>query len=184
MPHQQHRGGKRKERSGGRGGGRGERRPGTDTLQSGDIELECRDCQAKFAFTTRAQALHAEQGFTQPPTRCPVCRKAKRARNEAAASGVDVVVEGNSSGKGLGGGMTYEERRVLGKNRKERRADAAAAEEQAGGTSGGDKAAGGKDKREAVSPACHRVPESHRTDPDEDNTALKFQPCPTSASAS
>ena len=86
--------------------------PGTDR------ELTCKDCSASFTFTARAQALHQEQGYGDP-TRCQPCRKAKRERNEAATAA-------QASGQPRAG-LTYEEKRVLGKNRKERRADAAAA---------------------------------------------------------
>eukprot|EP01048_Picozoa_sp_COSAG05_P028739 COSAG05_NODE_9085_length_649_cov_0.849091_1_plen_74_part_10 len=64
MPHAQHRGGKGRGR--GRGGNRGGRGRGNAAAlpNVGDIELECRDCRAKFFFTARAQVLHSEQGFT------------------------------------------------------------------------------------------------------------------------
>ena len=91
-------------------------------FETGDMELRCCECHAPFAFTMRAQALHRERGFTEPPRRCPACRKAKRLRNQEGAG------QANKTGRplpaGANGGLTYEERRVLGKNRKERRADA------------------------------------------------------------
>ena len=117
--------------AGGRRRGRGRARAGSaahaagrgGAAADGDRELTCRDCSASFLFTARAQALHAEQGFGDP-VRCQKCRKAKRERNEANAAAA-----ASGSGQAAGGGLTYEEKRVLGKNRKERRQEAAAARE-------------------------------------------------------
>ena len=113
---------------GGRGGGRGGNRGKNPSKQQRSIwansnqkapgedrDIDCRDCSKPFAFTARAQALHAEQGYGDP-VRCQACRKTKRERNEA-----DVAAGKAGQPKA---GLTYEERRVLGKNRKERRAEA------------------------------------------------------------
>lgn len=48
-----------------------------------DKTLVCRDCGKEFLFTEGEQAFYAEKGFTNEPTRCPDCRKArKQARRE------------------------------------------------------------------------------------------------------
>ena len=117
---------------GGRGGaakrGRGGRNPGKQQRSAwsnsnkqapgADREITCKDCSASFTFTARAQALHHEQGYGDP-VRCQPCRKSKRERNESDAAA-------QASGQPRAG-LTYEEKRVLGKNRKERRAEAAEA---------------------------------------------------------
>jgi hypothetical protein len=56
MPRQQRGGKRRREAAGGSSSGGGD---GLGT--GGDIQLRCRDCGADFAFTTRAQMLHAEK---------------------------------------------------------------------------------------------------------------------------
>lgn len=48
-----------------------------------DKTLVCRDCGSEFVFTEGEQAFYAEKGFTNEPVRCPECRKAKKARNNA-----------------------------------------------------------------------------------------------------
>jgi hypothetical protein len=129
-----------------RGRGRGGKNPGkhkrsiwaNSSVQAPgeDREISCKDCSSSFTFTARAQALHAEQGYGDP-VRCQNCRKAKRERNEADASA-------QASGQPRAG-LTYEEKRVLGKNRKERRADAAASGDllRNSGNSGGGGASSG-----------------------------------------
>ena len=44
-----------------------------------DKTLNCRDCSSTFTFTAGEQEFYAEKGFTNEPTRCPDCRKAKKA---------------------------------------------------------------------------------------------------------
>ena len=44
-----------------------------------DKNLTCRDCGAEFTFTVGEQQFYAEKGFTNEPTRCPDCRKARKA---------------------------------------------------------------------------------------------------------
>ena len=47
-----------------------------------DKTLVCKDCGTEFLFTEGEQAFYAEKGFTNEPTRCAPCRKArKNARN-------------------------------------------------------------------------------------------------------
>lgn len=43
-----------------------------------DITLICRDCGKEFVFTEGEQAFYAEKGFTNQPTRCLACRKARK----------------------------------------------------------------------------------------------------------
>ena len=44
-----------------------------------DKTLTCRDCNSTFTFTVGEQQFYAEKGFTNEPTRCPECRKARKA---------------------------------------------------------------------------------------------------------
>jgi DNA-directed RNA polymerase subunit RPC12/RpoP len=44
-----------------------------------DINLKCKDCGADFVFTEGEQAFYKEKGFENQPTRCPECRRAKKA---------------------------------------------------------------------------------------------------------
>lgn len=44
-----------------------------------DKTLTCKDCNATFTFTVGEQQFYAEKGFTNEPTRCPECRKARKA---------------------------------------------------------------------------------------------------------
>lgn len=46
-----------------------------------DKVLTCKDCGANFTFTVGEQQFYAEKGFTNEPTRCPDCRKARKANN-------------------------------------------------------------------------------------------------------
>lgn len=45
-----------------------------------DKTLTCRDCGNEFIFTEGEQAFYAEKGFENEPTRCPECRKARKAQ--------------------------------------------------------------------------------------------------------
>jgi CxxC-x17-CxxC domain-containing protein len=51
-------------------------------------QLICRDCGKKFEFTPGEKAFFASRGFP-PPSRCPECRKAKKAQrgNHSANTG-------------------------------------------------------------------------------------------------
>ena len=49
-----------------------------------DKTLTCRDCGAEFIFSAGEQEFFASRGFTNEPGRCPACRSARRARNDAA----------------------------------------------------------------------------------------------------
>lgn len=43
-----------------------------------DKKLICRDCKVQFTWTAGEQEFFAQKGFTNPPTRCPECRKKNR----------------------------------------------------------------------------------------------------------
>ena len=43
-----------------------------------DKTLTCRDCGAEFVFTTGEQEFYKEKGFTNEPTRCVACIRAKK----------------------------------------------------------------------------------------------------------
>lgn len=45
-----------------------------------DKKLVCKDCGADFLFTDGEQDFYKEKGFTNEPTRCPDCRKARKAQ--------------------------------------------------------------------------------------------------------
>ncbi|MFO8144979.1 MAG: zinc-ribbon domain-containing protein [Candidatus Syntrophosphaera sp.] len=45
-----------------------------------DKTMVCRDCSKEFLFTEGEQEFYKEKGFTNEPTRCPDCRKAKKAQ--------------------------------------------------------------------------------------------------------
>ena len=60
-----------------------------------DQTLRCRDCGVDFIWTEGEQEFYASRGLTNPPSRCPSCRAARR------ASG------GGSGGGGGGGGGGY-----------------------------------------------------------------------------
>lgn len=52
-----------------------------------DKTLSCKDCSDEFVFTAGEQEFYAEKGFQNEPTRCPVCRQARKAeRNSGGAS--------------------------------------------------------------------------------------------------
>jgi CxxC-x17-CxxC domain-containing protein len=44
-----------------------------------DQTLTCRDCGQAFTFTHGEQEFFASRGFTNPPSRCPDCRAARKA---------------------------------------------------------------------------------------------------------
>ncbi len=43
-----------------------------------DKTLACRDCGAEFVFTAGEQEFYASRGFTNEPSRCNSCRKARK----------------------------------------------------------------------------------------------------------
>ncbi|MGI6147299.1 MAG: zinc-binding protein [Firmicutes bacterium] len=46
-----------------------------------DKTLNCRDCGQDFVFTAGEQEFYASHGFQNEPSRCPECRRARRAAN-------------------------------------------------------------------------------------------------------
>jgi CxxC-x17-CxxC domain-containing protein len=57
-----------------------------------DQERTCRDCGTAFNWTAGEQEFYASRGLTNPPSRCPECRAARKA------------------GGGYGGGNSYSSR--------------------------------------------------------------------------
>lgn len=43
-----------------------------------DKNMTCKDCGVTFTFTVGEQQFYAEKGFTNEPTRCLECRKARK----------------------------------------------------------------------------------------------------------
>jgi len=43
-----------------------------------DKTLKCKDCGKDFVWTEGEQEFYKEKGFTNEPTRCPECRKARK----------------------------------------------------------------------------------------------------------
>jgi len=48
-----------------------------------DKTISCKDCGADFIFTEGEQNFYKEKGFENEPTRCPDCRKARKASRQA-----------------------------------------------------------------------------------------------------
>lgn len=47
-------------------------------MAQADQTLKCRDCGQDFVWTASEQQFYQEKGFTNPPSRCPSCRKMKK----------------------------------------------------------------------------------------------------------
>src|SRR6188472_2007367 len=62
-----------------------------------DKTIACRDCGTDFVFTAGEQEFYAQKGFTNEPTRCPSCRKARK------SGGGGGYGERDSYGGGRGG---------------------------------------------------------------------------------
>lgn len=60
-----------------------------------DKTLVCTDCNCQFTFTEGEQDFFSQKGFT-PPTRCPDCRRRRKAEKMADSGG------GYNSGGGGG----------------------------------------------------------------------------------
>lgn len=43
-----------------------------------DQTFVCRDCGKEFVWTAGEQEFYQQKGFTNPPVRCPDCRKLKK----------------------------------------------------------------------------------------------------------
>ena len=52
-----------------------------------DQTLRCRDCGVDFIWTEGEQEFFASRGLTNPPSRCPSCRAARRAANGGGGGG-------------------------------------------------------------------------------------------------
>ena len=52
-----------------------------------DKTLTCRDCGTGFEFTTGEQEFYASKGFTNEPSRCPSCRRARSTSREGGDGG-------------------------------------------------------------------------------------------------
>ena len=64
-----------------------------------DKSLVCRDCGSSFEFTAGEQEFYASKGFTNEPSRCNSCRRARKSYQD-----------GGGFGGGGGGGGGYERR--------------------------------------------------------------------------
>lgn len=64
-----------------------------------DKTLTCRDCGTDFVFTAGEQEFYAQKGFTNEPTRCVSCRRARK----ASAGGNGAYAERESYGGSRGG---------------------------------------------------------------------------------
>jgi CxxC-x17-CxxC domain-containing protein len=74
-----------------------------------DKSLKCRDCGAEFVFTAGEQEFYAQKGFTNEPTRCPSCRRARKSGGGGGGgrgrdSYSDSYGGGDSYGDSYGGG--------------------------------------------------------------------------------
>jgi CxxC-x17-CxxC domain-containing protein len=52
-----------------------------------DTQLTCKDCGSSFTWTAGEQEFYKQKGFTNPPTRCPNCRQAKKAQMQGGMGG-------------------------------------------------------------------------------------------------
>jgi CxxC-x17-CxxC domain-containing protein len=65
-----------------------------------DQTLRCRDCGVDFIWTEGEQEFYASRGLTNPPSRCPSCRAARRASGVGYGGGGGGGGGGNSGGYG------------------------------------------------------------------------------------
>jgi len=68
-----------------------------------DKTITCRDCGTDFVFTAGEQEFYAQKGFTNEPTRCPSCRKARK-----SGGGGYGERDSYGGGRGYGGGGARE----------------------------------------------------------------------------
>jgi CxxC-x17-CxxC domain-containing protein len=52
-----------------------------------DQTLYCRDCNSPFTFTAGEQEFFAQRGLSNPPSRCPSCRAARKAQMNGGGYG-------------------------------------------------------------------------------------------------
>lgn len=66
-----------------------------------DTTLTCSDCSCQFTFTEGEQEFFQTKGFT-PPTRCPDCRRRRKAEKMAGGGGGSTFSSGSGGGGGRG----------------------------------------------------------------------------------
>jgi CxxC-x17-CxxC domain-containing protein len=69
-----------------------------------DKTITCRDCGMDFVFTAGEQEFYAQKGFTNEPTRCPSCRKARKAGGGGGGYSDRDSYGGGGGRGGYGGG--------------------------------------------------------------------------------
>ena len=63
-----------------------------------DKSITCSDCAATFTFSADEQEQFATRGYTNEPKRCPTCRDARKAKQNASGGGFNN--RSNSYGSG------------------------------------------------------------------------------------
>jgi CxxC-x17-CxxC domain-containing protein len=56
-------------------------------INAQDKTLTCRDCNQEFSFTASEQDFYAQKGFTNTPSRCPICRASRKANQPEGGYG-------------------------------------------------------------------------------------------------
>ena len=67
-----------------------------------DQTLRCRECGVDFIWTAGEQEFYQSRGLTNPPSRCPSCRAARKASMNGGGGGGGGY--GGGGGGGFGGG--------------------------------------------------------------------------------
>jgi CxxC-x17-CxxC domain-containing protein len=67
-----------------------------------DRDMTCRDCGQPFIWTAGEQDFYAQRGFTNEPSRCPDCRRARKSQQGGGGGGY-----ASGGGGGYGGGGSY-----------------------------------------------------------------------------
>jgi CxxC-x17-CxxC domain-containing protein len=75
-----------------------------------DKTLTCRDCGTAFIFTSGEQEFYAQKGFDNEPTRCPSCRRARKAQRSESSGDSSYASGGYGGGNNYGGGYARAER--------------------------------------------------------------------------
>ena len=68
-----------------------------------DQTLQCRECGVDFIWTEGEQEFFQQKGLTNPPSRCPSCRAARRASGGGGGGGGGGGYGGGGGGGGYGG---------------------------------------------------------------------------------
>ena len=71
-----------------------------------DQTLRCRECGVDFIWTEGEQEFFAAKGLTNPPSRCPSCRAARKAAGMSGGGGGGGGYSGG--GRSSGPRQTYE----------------------------------------------------------------------------